>query len=82
VFTKRGDREDLTATADTVLIEPDLERVTMTWRVARPLQRNMFEIAQVLVGRKGKEWWQQHARPVFPIPVVVESTESLAGADA
>jgi hypothetical protein len=72
VFPKKGHREDLTASVDTIVIEPDLERVTMTWRVARPLQKNMFEVAQVLVGRKGTEWWQQRERPGFPVPVVVE----------
>ena len=72
VFPKKGDREDLTAPLDTVVIEPDLERVTMTWRIARPLQKNMLEIAQVLVGRKGKDWWQERETVVFPIPIVVE----------
>lgn len=72
VFPKRGEREDLVAQADTIVIEPDAERVTMTWRVARPLRKNMFEIAQVLVGRKGREWWQRRDESVFPIPIVVE----------
>lgn len=70
VFPKRGEREDLTAFADTIVIEPQESRVTMTWRVARPLKRNMFEIAQVLVGRKGREWWQQREEVSFPIPIV------------
>jgi hypothetical protein len=72
IFPKRGKREDLVAHVDTVVIEPDLERVMMTWRVARPLKKNMFEIAEVLVGRKGREWWQQRQELVFPVPVVVE----------
>ena len=59
VFPKKGEREDLTAHLDTIVIEPDEERLTMTWRVARPLRKNMFEIAQVLVGKKGKDWWEQ-----------------------
>ena len=71
VFPKKGERENLTAFVDTIVVEPDEERVTMTWRVARPLKKNMFEIAQVLVGRKGREWWQQRDTS-FPIPVVVE----------
>ena len=41
------------------------------WRVARPLKRSMHEIAQVLVGKKGKEWWQQREQIAFPIPVVM-----------
>ena len=47
------------------------ERFSLTWRVARPLKKNMFEIAQVLVGRKGREWWQQREAVAFPIPVVM-----------
>jgi hypothetical protein len=72
VFPKKGAREDLIAPLDTVVIEPDLERVTMTWRIARPLKKNMFEIAQVLVGKKGREWWQEREEVKFPIPIVVE----------
>jgi len=71
VFSKNGPREDYTATLDTVLIEPDLQRFCLTWRVARPLRKNMFEIEQVLVGKKGQAWWQQREAPVFPIPVVM-----------
>lgn len=72
VFTKKGEREDLTAALDTIVLEPDLERVTMSWRVARPLRKNIFEIAQVLVGRKGKQWWQEREELKFPLPIVVE----------
>jgi hypothetical protein len=71
-FPKSGGREDLAAQADTILIEPDLERVLITWRATRPLKKNMFEISQVLVGRKGREWWQQRDQATFPIPIVVE----------
>jgi hypothetical protein len=77
VFPKMGEREDLKAFADTVVIEPDESRVTMTWRVARPLKKSMFELAQVLVGRKGREWWQQREETSFPIPVVVEAASDI-----
>jgi hypothetical protein len=72
VLPQKGEREELKAPVDTIVIEPDLERVTMTWRVARPLKKNLFEIAQVLVGRKGPEWWQQRESRAFPIKIVVE----------
>jgi hypothetical protein len=72
IFPRHGDREDLLAPMDTLVIEPDFERVTMTWRVARSLRQNLFEIAQVMVGRKGPEWWQQREQVSFPIPIVVE----------
>jgi hypothetical protein len=71
VFPKRGQRADLKATLDTILIEPDLERLMMTWRVAWPLRKNMHEIAQMLVGKKGREWWQQREKAAFPIPDLI-----------
>ena len=76
VFPKQGAREDYVATLDTVVIEPDEQRFSLTWRVARPLKKSMFEIAQVLIGKKGKEWWQQRERVAFPIPVVMVPMES------
>jgi hypothetical protein len=78
IFPKKGGREDLQARVDTILFEPDVERVTLTWRVARPLKRNLFEIAQVLVGRKGPEWWQEREEVSFPIPIVVEPVRRQA----
>ena len=84
VFPKRGGREDLLASLDTVVIEPDLRRFTLTWRVARPLQKNLFEVAQVLVGRKGREWWQKRDTTTFPIPVVMvpmDASETEAETD-
>lgn len=66
VFPKKGPREDLTAHVDTVLIEPDAERMMLTWRIARPLRRNLFEIAQVLVGKKGPQWWQRREQLASP----------------
>ena len=71
VFPRHGEREDHVATLDTLLIEPDQRRFSLTWRVTRPLKKNMFEVVQVLVGRKGRDWWQQREAPVFPIPVVM-----------
>jgi hypothetical protein len=72
VFPKNGDREALTALTDTIMIEPDAQRVTMTWRVARPLKKNMFEIAEVLVGKKGRGWWQERDEVTFPVRVILE----------
>jgi hypothetical protein len=71
VFPKHRGRENLTTMLDTIVFEPDHERFTMSWRVARPLRKNMFEIAQVLVGKKGREWWQQREEVSFPLPVVM-----------
>jgi hypothetical protein len=81
IFPKNGRREELSAPVDTIVIEPDLERVTMTWRAARPLKKNMFEIAQVLLGRKGSDWWQRREKVEFPIPIVAELTPPALSAE-
>ena len=78
VFPKKGPAEHLTAHVDTILIEPDAERVMLTWRLARPLRRNLFEIAQVLVGKKGKEWWQRREELASPAAIAEQPASSLA----
>lgn len=75
VFTRDGEREDHVASLDTVVIEPDEGRFSLTWRVTRPLKKDIFEIAQVMVGRKGREWWQQREAAPFPIPVIMVPME-------
>lgn len=86
VFPKRGEREDCIATLDTVALDTDRECFTMSWRVARPLKKSMHEIAQVLVGKKGRDWWQQREQVAFPIPVVMvpmgEAQTAEAGGSA
>lgn len=51
VFPKRGKREAYFAALDTIVFEPNQERLTLTWRVTRPLKKSIFEIAQVVAGR-------------------------------
>ncbi len=55
-FRNDGSREDAEGAIDTVVIEPDAERLMLTWRSTLPLRRNMFEIAQVVVGRMSPGW--------------------------
>lgn len=81
VVPKRGEREDLIARLDTIVFDTDAERVTLTWRVARPLKKSLHEVAQVVAGVKGRQWWQQREQiPVvvpmpaqFPRPALAES---------
>lgn len=46
-----GSTTVLSATLDTIIIEPDRQRVLLTWRAMLPLNRNIHEIRQVVVGR-------------------------------
>ena len=82
VFPKRGDFENHNAALDTIVIEPDLQRFSLTWRVTRPLRTGMHEIAQVVVGKKGREWWQQWERPPFPLPIKVVPMHAETAGDA
>lgn len=47
----RGEARQHDAIIDTILIEPDNNRLILTWRVSMPLRRNCFELRQVVVGK-------------------------------
>ncbi len=57
-FPRKGDHIEQKAVIDTVVFEPDAARFTMTWRTHLPLKKSMFEIAQIVVGKKSKAWWR------------------------
>ena len=57
-FRKHGGLEERDAVLDTILIEPEARRLLLTWRASLPLRRNMFEVPQILVGRKSRAWWR------------------------
>ena len=75
VFPKRGEREDLVARLDTIVFDTDAECFTMSWRVARPLKLSLHEIAQVVAGVKGREWWQQREQVPIVIPAQIAATQ-------
>lgn len=51
-----GDYVEQPAVIDTVLIEADLERLCLTWRLCHPLRRNVFELREVVVGGRSAAW--------------------------
>lgn len=60
-FLKKGGHETVSAVIDTLLIDTDARQVQLTWRISRPLRRNLFEIAQVLIGTMSTGWWRARA---------------------
>jgi len=56
--TRKIERTTTRATLDTILIEPDLKRVMLTWRASRPLKKNMLEMAQVVIGQMPRGWYR------------------------
>ena len=57
-YPRHGENQETLAVVDTIVIEPDLQRFTMTWRAHIPLLKNMFEIEQILVGEMPKSWYR------------------------
>lgn len=60
-FLKKGETQTSNGVADTLVLEPNEGRFTITWRASIPLKKNMFEVAQVLVGEMSRGWWRARA---------------------
>jgi hypothetical protein len=58
IFYRNGTSAKQQAVIDTIVLEPDEGLFTLTWRTAILLKRNIFEIPQVLIGKKSKGWWR------------------------
>ncbi|HEY1305503.1 MAG TPA: DUF2169 domain-containing protein [Vicinamibacterales bacterium] len=78
-FPEQGQREDGKLALDTIVLEPDRRRFTLTWRTTRPLRKNMLEVAQVLVGKKSQAWWADRETPAFPLRLVSVASEHKNG---
>jgi hypothetical protein len=57
-FKKKGERFETQAVIDTIVLEPEQGIFTLTWRTQIDLRKNIFEIPQVLVGKKSRAWWR------------------------
>ncbi len=60
-YLRQDDSEHIVSPViDTLILEPDDDRFCLVWRAHFPLRRNMFEIAQVIVGKQSRAWWRAH----------------------
>lgn len=59
-FPKRGNKQELVAVIDTIVIEPNQSSFSITWRTNLALRKNIFEIQQILVGKMTRAWWRAH----------------------
>jgi hypothetical protein len=57
-YLKNGEEKEVKAVNDTITIEPDLGRFILVWRTHLPLKKNMFEVAQVVVGKMPRAWYR------------------------
>ena len=73
----RGRDASRDAVLDTLVIEPDLERFTLTWRVALPLGRSVFDVKETIVGEMPAAW---HRARRFPGKTYYPSLSDLVDA--
>jgi hypothetical protein len=78
-FPKKGVREDGQLVLDTIVLTPDQQRFTLTWRATRPLRKSMFEVAQILVGKKSQGWWAERESVGFPIRLALVPSPKTNG---
>ncbi|MEW8307513.1 MAG: DUF2169 domain-containing protein [gamma proteobacterium symbiont of Ctena orbiculata] len=57
-FYQMGKSIEKKAVIDTIVLEPDQGLFSMTWRTFVPLNKNILEIPQILIGRKSRGWWR------------------------
>lgn len=55
-ISHKRDDVQMEPVCDTLLLEPDLGRFSLTWRASVPLQRNLFELKQTVVGDMPHSW--------------------------
>ena len=76
-FRKRLDDVHTKAVADTLVIEPDKGIFSICWRANLPLRKNMFEVVQVLAGKKSRAWWRARelGKTYYPSLASIGSSE-------
>jgi len=57
-YVRDGDKHETQAVIDTLLIEPDHQRFSFTWRASMPLKKDIFEVAQIVAGRMPRAWYR------------------------
>ena len=55
-YRRHREPVEIQAVVDTIALEPDLERFSMTCRASLPLRRNIFEVEQILAGEMPRSW--------------------------
>jgi hypothetical protein len=55
---RRKDDVPVPATVDAVLFEPEQGRLSVTWRASLPIERDIFEVVEAIVGHRSKAFWK------------------------
>jgi hypothetical protein len=57
-FRRKGGRDEIMATLDTVAIDAQQGFLTLAWRATLPLKKSIFEVSNILAGRMSSGWWR------------------------
>jgi hypothetical protein len=57
-FLRNEDHQIARGVSDTIAIDADAARFTVTWRASLPLKRNILEVSRVVVGQMSRAWWR------------------------
>jgi len=55
-FLRTGERKEVSAVVDTLVLEPDQNRFLLVWRANIPLRRTIREVLKAALGRTADEW--------------------------
>jgi len=61
-FKRKSERQEQLAGIDTVILDPDNNRFTMTWRASVELNNSVFEVPEALAGSASRGWWRARNR--------------------
>jgi hypothetical protein len=75
-FYKNGDRKKLRGVTDTLVLEPDQGRFTISARACLPLRRSLHEIRLAVAGRLAGDWYAEQG--LEPRPAGKPRFKSLA----
>lgn len=79
-YFKNYQGKEVSAAADTLIIEPDLGRFIIVWRASLPLRKNMFEVTQVVAGRMPRGWYRARELGKTYYPSLKELVDSRSSA--
>jgi hypothetical protein len=77
-FYKNGEQLQQRAVIDTLVLEPDEGVFSLTWRTMVPIKKNIFELVQVLAGRKPRAWWRARELGKVYYPSLAHLANSMA----
>lgn len=69
IVYRNGKRVDMQPVVDTLVLEPDQKRFSMTWRVMVPLKRNMKEVETMIVGQPTRAWERARLKGKTYVPM-------------